>query len=656
MLKSVFAVVSLNLLACNAFRFQKISFLPSTHSRSPFHAPSLMATLSDDVMEKYLDEMIYSGDIEGYIRRHVKDLISEDFKEYIEDILPDVEDEDEKEAIQEALALISKRLQATDGISNSGIVFERRLDKILFAPPQARREYIQENLEDMSPGFIEYIQKELKETSDNDSKVVLASILQMIGSLKDADFLGANIKVLTEADTADAYQKAITLGANQEGADGAASVVNPVMNVNEQILAGLMFSTNDVLEDVLNNLHVINDDFVKYLTAKVDSVTDMEERLGLSSLLQVITTVLERVREAETSGDDMVRDEELSIDQIRTRMQEVQMGQEIKNSGEGAGVAKKKEFVVQTDAKATFQLILAKFEECYNSGMNVTEAVVANYNLCDYKFMEMLKSEADACFAEGAGIEGQGYLDILAAINKEMANQVGIAQTKLARILNKKIPAAMESEVVAMVKKGEMDEALVLLIEANAQQATKAGATAAADVLGNLVKRARVEMERLLPEEQKLLRALLRITLPEERKGLLYEAFRPTKSMNVDGEVTQGAPLIAPPAFITIVKQFIMNFGNVEGFNIMGRAQDIITEAETVATELFGESMTPRMQQEMMLKKNTMSVWDLGNYEDLALLSGEEIPWENNSIEGKNPEDVLVEKTRKQIGGIDSDV
>lgn len=50
---------------------------------------------------------------------------------------------------------------------------------------------------------------------------------------------------------------------------------------------GLMFSQNDVLEDVLNNLHVINDEFVSYLSNKVEATQDMEERLGLSSLLQV---------------------------------------------------------------------------------------------------------------------------------------------------------------------------------------------------------------------------------------------------------------------------------------------------------------------------------------------------------------------------------
>lgn len=47
-------------------------------------------------MESHLDDMIYSGDMEGYLRRHSKELITPDFKDYIEDIIGNVEDEDEK--------------------------------------------------------------------------------------------------------------------------------------------------------------------------------------------------------------------------------------------------------------------------------------------------------------------------------------------------------------------------------------------------------------------------------------------------------------------------------------------------------------------------------------------------------------------------------
>lgn len=52
------------------------------------------------------------------------------------------------------------------------------------------------------------------------------------------------------------------------------------------------------------------------------------------------------------------------------------------------------------------------------------------------------------------------------------------------------------------VCRGEVDEALVLLIEANTQQAQQAGATQVAEVLTKLSKRIQEEKERKLPEEQ----------------------------------------------------------------------------------------------------------------------------------------------------------
>lgn len=185
----------------------------------------------------------------------------------------------------------------------------------------------------------------------------------------------------------------------------------------------------------------------------------------------------------------------------------------------------------------------------------------------------MLKLEADACFAEGADVEGQQYSDLLAEINRQMALKIGSAQVRLQQILSKGSVKAMESEVVAMVRRNEVDEALVLLIEANTQMAEAAGAKPAADVLKSLSKRIIEEKERKLPDEQRLLRALMRENRTEKRKELLFEAFKPSKSMNQDGQIVSGAPLISPPLFINVVKQLLTNFGNADKLDIMGRAQ-----------------------------------------------------------------------------------
>lgn len=94
---------------------------------------------------------------------------------------------------------------------------------------------------------------------------------------------------------------------------------------------------------------------------------------------------------------------------------------------------------------------------------------------------------------------------------------------------------------------------------------------------------------------QRLLRALLRLNSSEERKNLLYEAFKQIKTGDAEGRIIEGqvdggesaravhtphdydatvctrlifpccmlpgAPLIAPPIFINIVRSFIQRSG-----------------------------------------------------------------------------------------------
>lgn len=69
-----------------------------------------------------------------------------------------------------------------------------------------------------------------------------------------------------------------------------------VGNPNDVILGSLLFSDRDILEDVLNNLHVIDEQFTNWLQNKIDKSNDIEERVGLTSLLQTITSVLERIK------------------------------------------------------------------------------------------------------------------------------------------------------------------------------------------------------------------------------------------------------------------------------------------------------------------------------------------------------------------------
>jgi hypothetical protein len=645
-----------------AFRFGGAVRNVLSARSSPIHT-KLFSTLSDVIpsdeeMEQWLDDMLFSGDMETYMRRSAKNILSDDFFDYVEERWELTGDEDEKGAFKQVLDLIGARRTATDANMDGGAAFEKRLDKILFTTPNKRAELIQgEMAEDITEGFIAFIQEELKSSTDGDSKVVYASILQLIGQAKGSDFLGSQAFMLKAADASLGDQFAapesdlLASGDDMLEAKSSAAAGASTGDRNEQILAGLMFSQNDILEDVLNNLHEIDDRFVDFLQNKIDKTDDIEERAAMDSLCQTVTYVLDRVKSVQGDGEVEV-EAELSMNEIKQQMRQIQAGAEIDDDGEI--VQKSETFQVQKSAEESFKTILERFEGLFEQN-ELEEAVRRNYELCDMNFLEMLVSEKNECLSQGADVEATFYDNLYNTIRKEMTTRLGSAQDRLGQILSKNAIGgikAMESEVVRMFRNNEVDEALTLLIEANAQQAEAAGAVDASKVLKRLMERITMEKERQLPDENRLIRALLKEDSSEKRKELLYNAFAPSKSMNQEGEMEEGAPLISPPAFINVCKSFMQNFGNVDAFDIMGKAKIIVGEAQEIATELYGEGMSPRDQQKYMFEKQSISVWDLANFEDHAMLSGEDIPWANDAIEGKNPEDVLMEKGgKKAIGG-----
>jgi hypothetical protein len=212
-------------------------------------------------------------------------------------------------------------------------------------------------------------------------------------------------------------------------------------------------------------------------------------------------------------------------------------------------------YTVQDTKEESFLKIIGMFVERLQDGDMLEQAVSQHYDLCDYDFMQELKKRAEDPNDEHDVLD---YGDLLGEISKMMAQKIGTAQDRLQQILTKGNPVAMGSEMVAMARKGDVDEALILLIEANIQQAEAAGAQQAADVLRKLIQRANEEREKKLPDEQRLLRALIKLDDGEERKGLLYAAFKPVKTLEQTEEgpkFVEGQPLITPPAFIAAVRR-----------------------------------------------------------------------------------------------------
>ena len=216
---------------------------------------------TDEEYEELLDEMIYSGDFVGFMRRKAKQIISEDFLDFLQEREKNAEDADDKNVLNEIIGLVNDKLKLSDGMANSESVFDQRLDKILYTAPNKRLEYIETNKDDMTEGFVSHVRKLLNSEKDIDNKVVFASILQLISKVKGIDYVGSEASLLSRADASlgDEFAKQTSgLITDSDSLAASAEVVGGRKidpgDKNEQILAGLLFSKNDILEDVLNNV------------------------------------------------------------------------------------------------------------------------------------------------------------------------------------------------------------------------------------------------------------------------------------------------------------------------------------------------------------------------------------------------------------------
>lgn len=294
------------------------------------HPPlSRLPAVIDAKMTDCLDDIIFGGDIQGAIQRRAKDALTDDFLDFVEEQIQTSQDADMKLILTEISSIINSKLELNEGMADAGEVFEKRLNKILFTAPAKRKDFIEANRQEMTVGFIDYVQKEMKAADDMDSKVVIASVLQMIGQVKDTDLLGNDASVLQYGGDSSAHSGLnLSGGANTDDLQREVtdSEQTKLRDRNEQVDSNLILcvlkvtivSSNlqtsgvgrtDVLHQrhhgghfeqctrylpslaslatiivIILQLHEINGDFVGYLERKIDSCRDMEERVGLSSL------------------------------------------------------------------------------------------------------------------------------------------------------------------------------------------------------------------------------------------------------------------------------------------------------------------------------------------------------------------------------------
>ncbi len=98
-------------------------------------------------------------------------------------------------------------------------------------------------------------------------------------------------------------------------------------------------------------------------------------------------------------------------------------------------------------------------------------------------------------------------------------------------------------------------------------------------------------------------------------------------------EEEKPVPEVPPPDFINCCKAVLLNFGNLnideERGDLSVQIKRIASEAEVVATRIYGKGMSQREQQDRAWKEQTTSIFDLEQLEIEAERRGESAPWSN---------------------------
>jgi hypothetical protein len=430
----------------------------------------------------------------------------------------------------------------------------------------------------------------------------------------------------------------------------------------EMFLAELVFSPNDPRMDIVENYdRVTDDDWRDWLSSKVKNSTDPEEKLALRDLSDMIDDVTRKIEvsrmaeqreqeEREQAEAQRLAEAQAAADEGRTLSDSdlLRKANTISQAGIGSnesseeGIGKKTflESELTAEIRMSYEAMVKKVLPPYAAGESPASVVFAYYDQFDAQFIKVLNERKENGDNDAA--------TLLEALSVEQQKRLTLATECLKQVLAAGDPQRMEGVIVKMARDGKVDEPFLLLLEANANQAKAAGANGPAQLMERLRARASEEKDKQSStKEVTLLRKLLRAEDSNAREKLLEDAFTPKDVLLVPGtpENAQKAlegeapdeekpmPDVPPPDFINACKAVLLNFGNLATDDDRGdlstRIKQIASEAEVVATRIYGKGMSPKEQQDRMWKEQTTSIFDLETLEIEAERRGETAPWAN---------------------------
>jgi len=437
------------------------------------------------------------------------------------------------------------------------------------------------------------------------------------------------------------------------------------MNDSYEIFLGdLVFSTNDPRLDIIENYERATDPaFLEWMEKKAEKSNDPEERLALKDLLEMIVDIKKR-QELSKLAEERKAKEEASAEESRlvAAEAEAEAGRKLSNTDvlrkaqainsataasaedRAEAASKKLSFYDQEltpEIRMSYEDTLKQLLPPYKGGETPESMVKTNYDKFDAQFVKVLNERVTVNDDKDAAA-------LLEALAVEQSRRIGAATENLKEVLAMGEPMKMEGRIIKMAREGKVDESFLLLLEANETQARDAGAMGPAELMKRLRFRAIEEKDKqIASKEIALIRKLLRAEDAAEREKILEDAFTPREKLLVAGTAENAAkamdgetpdqekamPDVPPPDFINACKAVMLNFGNLQYDDDRGdlatRIKQIASEAEVVATRIYGQGMSLREQQDRAWKEQTTSIFDLEKMELEAESRGEHAPWTN---------------------------
>lgn len=326
----------------------------------------------------------------------------------------------------------------------------------------------------------------------------------------------------------------------------------------EMFLGQLVFSSNDPRIDIMENYDLCADpQWLTWLERKIANTRDVEEKMALKDLSDMIVDVKKRVELSKAAEERAAKEaEEAEAGRIAAAEAEMEAGRAmsgadvlkkaarvdtagvdaiVKEQSDDAAAGKKTfyEKDLTPEIRTSYEDMCSKVLPPYKAGDTPASIVFNYYDQFDAQFIKVLNERA----MNGDG-DSQAVLDALAV---EQQKRVAAATENLREVLSKGEPMRMEGAIVKLAKEGKIDEPFLLLLEANADQARAAGAVGPAELMLKLRKRAMAEKDKQsATKEIKLLRQLLREPDSNKREELLTEAFTPKEALIVSMKTSCG--------------------------------------------------------------------------------------------------------------------